>query len=133
LVVFLIVSHLMALIAVTVAGIGIARVITLYTLILMALYRGLHRHALLRGRRSVTRLAWGAGDGWQLTCRDGRRYEGRLSPDSFCRPWLAVLVFRIAHRRRLTVILPTDAVPGASLRRLRVRMKLTAHAGSERR
>ena len=87
-------------------------------------------HALKRHPGAVVSLLWPSGIQWQVRSRNGQEVSAQLSPESFVRPWLTVLLLRpeTGGRARNVVLLP-DMVDAEAFRRLRVRLRLEYKAG----
>lgn len=86
----------------------------------------LNVHALLYAKRAIARLAWEADGRWRLHTAAGREFTARLLPGSYANAALVILNFALDDgrwRRRSVVLLP-DAVDAATLRRLRVRLRM---------
>ena len=83
------------------------------------------RHALLRQAGAVVCLLWGKGNEWRVSSRSGAEILARLSPESFVRPWMTVLLLRPegGGHTRSVVIMP-DTLDAEVFRRLRVRLRL---------
>ncbi len=92
------------------------------------------RYALLRHPLAVQSVTWGRGDEWQVRTRNGKDILARLAPDSFVRPWLAVLLLRprSGGALRRVVILP-DTLDAEIFRQLRVRLRLEHSGGKVKR
>jgi hypothetical protein len=82
-------------------------------------------HALLRDNRAVVSLCWGVDDAWTLTTRAGDAIDATLLPGSYLHPLLAVLNFRAADRRRMSVVIIPARVDAERFRQLRIRLSLT--------
>lgn len=93
--------------------------------VLASLLRVFPRVVSLRHPDAVHRVLWPAGDEWHLFTRGGRELVGTLLPESYLRPWLVVLRFKIPLSRtpRSVVIVP-DMLDANVMRRLRVRLGL---------
>jgi len=93
--------------------------------VLVSLLQVFPRAVSLRHPNAVHRVLWPAGDEWHLFTRGGQELVGTLLPESYLRPWLVVLRFKIprSRMRRSVVILP-DMLDANVMRRLRVRLGL---------
>ncbi len=93
--------------------------------VLASLLRVFPRSVSLRHPNAVHRVLWPAGDEWHLFTRGGGELVGTLLPESYLRPWLVVLRFKIPSSRtpRSVVIVP-DMLDANVMRRLRVRLGL---------
>lgn len=93
----------------------------------------------LGGPAAVSSLHWGAEDVWHFRRRDGGSERGRLLPQAYVHPRLAVLCYAVegeeaARRRyrlggwvgagRVLVLTPDSCVDPDGLRRLRLRLRL---------
>jgi len=93
--------------------------------VLVSLLRVFPRFVSLRHPDAVHRVLWPAGDEWHLFTRGGQELVGTLLPETYLRPWLVVLRFKLprSRMRRSVVILP-DMLDANVMRRLRVRLGL---------
>ncbi len=91
------------------------------------------RHALLCHPAAAVCLLWPSGIQWQVRSRNGEEASALLSPESFVRPWLTVLLLRpeTGGGARNVVLLP-DMLDAEAFRRLRVRLRLEYKAGKDR-
>lgn len=80
---------------------------------------------LMSRAQAIIAVVWRDDGRWELQTRDGRRLPVALLPDSYVHPWLTVLNFRGAARRRSVVLLP-DSLDSQCYRRLRVRLGIDA-------
>lgn len=80
-------------------------------------------------KRAIERVTQLPDGRWRLLQRDGKYFEGWLSPTSYVSPALVILNIRVGWRRRSLVIL-SDAMEGQSLRRLRVHLRMLTSSHS---
>ena len=92
------------------------------------------RHALMRQPGAAVSLDWPSGTQWQVRFRNGAEVSAVLSPESFVRPWLTVLLLRpVTGGRSRNVVLTPDKLDADAFRRLRVRLRLEYKAGKSER
>ncbi|MDX9741547.1 MAG: hypothetical protein RBT81_10260 [Gammaproteobacteria bacterium] len=110
-------------------------------LVLLSASRAWRLH--LGGSSAIASLRWDAEDIWHFRRRDGKTERGRLLPQGYLHPRLAVLRYAVEregedsrHRPRLSrlvarcqpcrvlVLLPDSSADQEGLRRLRVRLRL---------
>lgn len=77
---------------------------------------------------SIVAAQWDGQGPWTLTLSSGAQVEGRLLADSLVTLPLILLNFRAGRWRRLTLILPPDALPADSSRRLRAALRMAPQA-----
>ncbi len=88
------------------------------------------RHALMRHPGATVSLLWPSGTQWHVRSRNGAEVSAQLSPESFVRPWLTVLLLRPeTGGRPRNVVLLADMLDAEAFRRLRVRLRLEYKAG----
>ncbi len=94
--------------------------------IFASLAHAMARHVLLRTPGAIRLLLWAEDDRWQLHTAGRRESEARLLPSSFCHPQLVVLNFARHDRRGwCSVVLLPDSLDADTMRRLRVRLRLS--------
>lgn len=101
----------------------------LVLVLVLACADAVRTHAWRRGRRAwvcIRRLGNGR---WRLIRADGKSVQGALHPDSFVHPWLVVVGVAGGHGWPVFVPVPTDALPHAGARRLRVWLRWGDGAG----
>ncbi len=83
------------------------------------------RQVSLRHPHSVTGLRFDS-DGWHILRRDGSEVAARLLADTYVSAMLTVVRLREQGRWcPVSVVLPADAAPEESLRRLRLRLRFS--------
>lgn len=98
---------------------------TVITPLLRAILIGFIVRSLYRNWYSIPaypRVDWDSEGQWWLYDPDGGKHRADLLPGAYVHPWLVVLPLRVnlaVHR----LVLVTDNVDVAQLRRLRVRLK----------
>lgn len=87
--------------------------------------RAVRRHALLSDPGAVTGVACADGRRCRLRLAGGEVLEAERLADPLVHPWVVVLRFRPAGRRRQrAVVITRDMLPGDEHRRLRVALNL---------
>ena len=74
---------------------------------------------------AVTEACWNSDDSWRLRFADGSERAAELLPSSYVSLRLVVLSFRCGTWCRSALVLPWDRVDSETLRRLRVRLRLS--------
>lgn len=124
--------HLGALPLITVIQVPAALKALAATVVVCTLAWSLGRHAMRWSKEAVRELVWEADGRWCLRLNGGRELVGRLRPDSYVHPRLAILNFNVEGRRRdLTVLVTADGLRSGSFRQLRVRLRLAAGSLAE--
>jgi toxin CptA len=84
------------------------------------------RQQLGRGRADrIHRVVWKGDGDWLLITAAGEELAVDLHPSTYVHPWLVVLNFRLADRRRLrSLVLLPDTLDADSFRHLRLRLGL---------
>jgi hypothetical protein len=96
-------------------------------LLTLWLAAGIHNLRLHTSRRLV-RAVWREEDAWHLWFADGRDCTARLVPRYFQRGPLLQLRLRPEEGATLPLLVLPGMLPGQSLRRLKVRLRLFAGA-----
>ncbi|QKT02408.1 hypothetical protein HUS23_00395 [Ectothiorhodospiraceae bacterium 2226] len=117
--------HLGALAAVGASALPLGLKALAIVLVGWSLVRVLRRHAWPLAPDAVVALDWDAEDRWWLHTRAGSVLEGRLLPEVYVSAGLVVLPFKTAAGPR-SVLLHPGRVEGEGLRRLRVRLRISA-------
>jgi len=82
---------------------------------------GWSRHVRRTCRDAIQSFTWYAGEDCSVVYGDGIDIPCTLINQAFIMPWLVILYYRQAGRRRSLFILP-DMLPASTFRRLRVRL-----------
>lgn len=92
---------------------------------------GWSRHVHRTCRDAVQSFSWYAGEDCTVVYADAVEIPCTLINQAFVMPWLVILHYRQAGRRRSLFILP-DMLPASTFRRLRVRLntELDRHAAA---
>lgn len=97
--------------------------VVLVIAVAVSLFRAWRTHL---GTRRIVAAVWRPEGEWHLTTADGKRITATLAPECYVSPYAVVLRFKdVAGRVRTLVLLP-DALDADTLRRLRVRLRITA-------
>ncbi|EDZ67956.1 protein YgfX [Nitrosococcus oceani] len=100
--------------------------ILLSSAVIASFYLSLRGQALLLSSKAVVQIFWDSDNVWYLRRRNGREYIGKLLPGCFVGSRLVVLNFVLgAWWQRTSVVLLSDNVDPESLRRLRVRLRIS--------
>jgi hypothetical protein len=91
----------------------------LAVLVLLGLAEALRLHVLHVGAAAVRSVEWRGGDEWWVRSADGAVETARLHHSTLVLPQLVVLRMSVGRLGRRTLILPPDALPVATHRRLR--------------
>ena len=122
--VWLVFTHLLALIAIWQIQSPMQIKSLLLLLLLFHLIGLVRRHLLLLGRSAI-KEAWVRGDGvWQLILGNGERLQAQLLPGSFVEPWLMILNFKttsFAPARQLVLL--ADSLEKPLARNLRIYLR----------
>lgn len=94
--------------------------------ICVSLHQSLRGQALLSSSRAIIEVSWDGEGVWRLRQRNGREWIGKLLPGYFVGPRLVLLSFvQRPWWRRASVVFLSDNIEAESLRRLRVRLRIT--------
>jgi toxin CptA len=120
---YLLATHLLAFVTITLLvrpwWLALGLVIgTLFSLIYS--YRA---HLLYRGKRTIRSAEMNGQNEWLITQTDGVEIAAELQPSSYIHPLLSLLNFRSEQGRERSLILLPDGIDGDTFRRLRVRLK----------
>ncbi|MEN8166439.1 MAG: protein YgfX [Pseudomonadota bacterium] len=121
--VWLVITHAVALIVIWQIQLHVAWKISMSLALLGYLIWQLQLHLLRRNDTAILEAIVASDGIWHLTLKSGIELSGELLPDSFVKPWLMVLGFRIAPlpiNKRL--ILFPDSLDKETARRLRVHL-----------
>ena len=118
---FLLVTHLLATIAVLMLPWSMAPRAALVCALLLSLGWSVGRHGLRRLPGAICRVQVSASDAWTLWRRDGRVVTGELAGSTFAHPALVILNFRRAAGTQSVIMLP-DSLDSDAFRRLRVHL-----------
>lgn len=116
------VVHLLALVALALAGLAPILAIAVGAVVVISFVHSLRRFGLLRDRRSVVRVTWHEGR-WQLVLGAGTIMPVDLSATLVVLGWLIVVNFRDAAGTRYPVVLLPDSTSADEFRRLRVLLR----------
>jgi toxin CptA len=97
----------------------------LAALVLLSLGYSLWAHVLLRAPWSVAEAVWSEA-GWTITTASGQSYDARLLSSTYVGVGLVILNLRAGLLRRPSVVLTPDSIDPEQLRRLRARLRLSA-------
>ncbi|MGE0080618.1 MAG: protein YgfX [Thiohalomonadaceae bacterium] len=85
-----------------------------------------HAWRMHLGARRITAAMWRPEGDWHLTSADGMSGEATLAPECYVSPYAVVLRFQGTAGRVRTLVILADALDADTLRRLRVRLRITA-------
>jgi len=122
---FLLATHLVAAAVAIVLPVAWPLRAGLVLLIMASLIWLLWSQVLARAPWSIREAIWDE-HGWRLSLADGRVHEARLAPATYVGVGLLILNFRIGRFGRRALVLTNDSIDPDILRRLRVRLRLTA-------
>ncbi|MEJ2059645.1 MAG: hypothetical protein P8Y64_04060 [Gammaproteobacteria bacterium] len=115
--------HLLAALAVLLAGFTLYLTLPLECLVLGSLYATVGR----RRQTVITQAAWDADGQWKVAGPGLPWQPATLCDDTWVGPWLVILNFRFGDKRRhITLPLFRDAVDADIMRRLRIRLRREA-------
>lgn len=101
-------------------------ILFLGVIVSISFYCNLQHQALLSSSKAITQVIWDRQGIWFLCQRNKMKYVGELLPSCFVSSHLVVLNFGAGvWWRRVSVALLSDNVDLESLRRLRVRLRVT--------
>lgn len=118
--------HALGLAAVLLLPVGGALRAALAAAVLVGLAAGLAGPVLHRLPWALREAVWQADGTWSLTLASGRVLEGRLLPSTYVGRGLVLLAFRCGPLHPCFLPLLADNLDADALRRLRVRLRLSA-------
>lgn len=120
---FLIVMHLLAAIAVLLTPLQFWPRLGLALLVVLSLGYRIWASVLGKAPWSVREVVLSA-QGWRLALENGRSLSATLLPSTVITVWLVVLNFRVGWWRHYSLVLTTEVMTPDALRRLRARLRL---------
>jgi len=123
LLIFILISHLGALVLLLLLPVQLWAKLLVALLVLFSLTRQWQSHVHV-----YQHLRWDSQNQWWLSDQSGKNYAAALLPGSYVHPLMLVLRFKVQKRTCHLVLLPDSADPDL-LRRLRVRLKQSAGNG----
>lgn len=94
--------------------------------IIISFYLSLRNQALLLSSRAIVQISWDGQGVWRLRQRNGMEWVGKLLPGYFSGSQLVLLSFMLQPWwRRANVVFLADNIEPETLRRLRVRLRVT--------
>lgn len=94
--------------------------------IAVSFYLSLRGQALLSSSGAIVQVSWDGQGVWRLRQRNGIEWVGKLLPGYFSGPQLVLLNFMLQPWwRRANVVFLADNIEPETLRRLRVRLRVT--------
>lgn len=92
----------------------------------VSFYLSLRGQALLSSPRAIVQVSWDGQGVWRLRQRNGIEWIGKLLPGYFSGPHLVLLNFILRPWwRQANVVFLADNIEPETLRRLRVRLRVT--------
>lgn len=93
-------------------------------LVVLSLYRAIHIHVLLKGRRAIRELILETSGEVTLCDGGGREHTSVISAGSFVHPWVIILNLKLRGGEKRSLVLLSDSIPADVQRQLRIRLRL---------